>query len=150
MNRFLEYTTNHPFLVAAAAILAVIAIVIELRARARGSTSVSANDAILLANSGALLLDVRDAKDYEAGHIIDARNIPAAEVASRAESLKKFKEKPVIVYCDGGFTSAGAARALRASGFTKVVTLNGGLNSWRQENLPLVKGAPVKKDGKHS
>jgi rhodanese-related sulfurtransferase len=150
MNRFLEYTTNHPFLVAAAAILAVIAIVIELRARARGSTSVSANDAILLANSGALLLDVRDAKDYEAGHIIDARNIPAAEVASRAESLKKFKEKPVIVYCDGGFTSAGAARALRASGFTKVVTLNGGLNSWRQENLPLVKGAPAKKDGKHS
>ena len=150
MNRFLEYTTNHPFLVAAAAILAVIAIVIELRARARGSTSVSTNDAILLANSGALLLDVRDAKDYEAGHIIEARNIPAAEVASRAESLKKFQEKPVIVYCDGGFTSAGAARALRASGFTKVVTLNGGLNGWRQENLPLVKGAPAKKDGKHS
>jgi rhodanese-related sulfurtransferase len=150
MNRFLEYTTNHPYLVAAAAILAVIAIVIELRARARGSTSVSTNDAILLANSGALLLDVRDAKDYEAGHIIEARNIPAAEVASRAESLKKFKEKPVIVYCDGGFTSAGAARALRASGFTKVVTLNGGLNGWRQENLPLVKGAPAKKDGKHS
>lgn len=149
MNRFLEYTTNHPFLVAAAAILAVLAIVIELRARARGSTSVSTNDAILLANSGALLLDVRDAKDYEAGHIIEARNIPAAEVASRAESLKKFKEKPVIVYCDGGFTSAGAARALRASGFTKVVTLNGGLNSWRQENLPLVKGA-AKKDGKQS
>ena len=141
MNRFLEYTTNHPFLVAAAAILAVIAIVIELRARARGSTSVSANDAILLANSGALLLDARDAKDYEAGHIIEARNIPAAEVASRAESLQKFKEKPVIVYCDGGFTSAGAARALRASGFTKVVTLSGGLNSWRQDNLPLVKGA---------
>jgi rhodanese-related sulfurtransferase len=149
MNRFLEYTTNHPYLVAAAAILAVLAIVIELRQRARGGTSIGNNDAIRLQNSGALLLDVRDAKDYEAGHIIEARNIPAAEVASRAESLKKFKEKPVIVYCDGGFTSAGAARALRASGFTKVVTLSGGLNSWRQENLPLVKGA-AKKDGKHS
>jgi rhodanese-related sulfurtransferase len=149
MNRLLEYITNHPFLVAAAAILAVLAIVIEMRHRARGGTSVSTADAVRLANSGALLLDVRDAKDYEAGHIIEARNIPAAEVASRAESLKKFKEKPVIVYCDGGFTSAGAARALRASGFTKVVTLSGGLNSWRQENLPLVKGAG-KKDGKHS
>ena len=149
MNRFLEYTTNHPFLVAAAAILAVLAVVIELRARARGSTSIGTNDAIRLQNSGALLLDVRDAKDYEAGHIIEARNIPAAEVASRAESLKKFKEKPVIVYCDGGFSSAGAARALRASGFTKVVTLSGGLNSWRQENLPLVKGA-AKKDGKQA
>jgi rhodanese-related sulfurtransferase len=149
MNRFFEYTTNHPYLVAAAAILAVLAVVIELRQRARGSTSIGNNDAIRLQNSGALLLDVRDAKDYEAGHIIEARNIPAAEIASRADSLKKFKEKPVIVYCDGGFTSAGAARALRALGFTKVVTLGGGLNSWRQENLPLVKGAG-KKDGKQS
>jgi rhodanese-related sulfurtransferase len=149
MNRLFEYTTNHPFLVAAAAILAVLAVVIEMRHRARGGSSVGTADAVRLANSGALLLDVRDAKDYEAGHIIEARNIPAAELASRAESLKKFKEKPVIVYCDGGFTSAGAARTLRASGFTKVVTLSGGLNSWRQENLPLVKGA-AKKDGKHS
>jgi rhodanese-related sulfurtransferase len=149
MNRLFEYTTNHPFLVTAAAILAVLAVVIEMRHRARGGSSVGTADAVRLANSGALLLDVRDAKDYEAGHIIEARNIPVAEVASRAESLKKFKEKPVIVYCDGGFTSAGAARALRASGFTKVVTLNGGLNSWRQENLPLVKGA-AKKDGKQS
>lgn len=149
MNRFFEYTTHHPFLVAAAAILAVLAIVIEMRQRARGSSSVGIADAVRLANSGALLVDVRDSKDYEAGHIIEARHIPAAEIASRAESLKKFKEKPVLVYCDGGFTSAGAARALRASGFNKVVTLSGGLHSWRQENLPLVKGA-AKKDGKQA
>ncbi len=149
MNRLFEYTTNHPFLVTAAAILAVLAVVIEMRLRARGASSIGSADAVRLANSGALLLDVRDAKDYEAGHIIEARNIPAAELASRADSLKKFKEKPVIVYCDGGFASAGAARALRAAGFTKVVTLGGGLNGWRQDNLPLVKGA-AKKDGKHS
>ena len=149
MNRLFEYTTNHPFLVAAAAILAVLAVVIEMRHRARGGSSIGTADAVRLANSGALLLDVRDAKDYEAGHIIEARNIPSAEIATRAESLKKFKEKPVIVYCDGGFASAGAARALRAAGFTKVVTLSGGLNNWRQENLPLVKGA-ARKDGKHS
>lgn len=149
MNRFFEYTTNHPFLVAAAGILAVLAVVIEMRHRARGSSSVGTADAVTLANSGALLLDVRDAKDYEAGHIIEARNIPAAELATRAESLKKFKEKPVIVYCDGGFNSAAAARTLRTAGFTKVVTLSGGLNSWRQENLPLVKGA-ARKDGKSS
>jgi len=147
MNRFFEYTTNHPFLIAAAAILTVLAIVIEMRHRARGASSIGTGDAIRLANSGALMVDVRGSTEYEAGHIIEARHIPAAEIASRAESLKKFKEKPVIVYCDGGFTSAGAARQLRASGFNKVVTLSGGLNSWRQENLPLVKGA-AKKDGK--
>ena len=148
MNRFLEYTTNHPYLVAAAAILAVLAVVIEMRHRSRGASAIGTADAVRLANTGALVVDVRDSKDYEAGHIIEARHIPAAEIGSRAESLKKFKEKPVIVYCDAGFTSAGAARQLRASGFNKVVTLSGGLNSWRQENLPLVKGG-AKKDGKH-
>lgn len=148
MNRFFEYTTNHPFLIAAAAILAVLAIVIEMRHRSRGASAIGTADAVRLANTGALVVDVRDSKDYEAGHIIEARHIPAAELGSRAESLKKFKEKPVIVYCDAGFTSAGAARQLRASGFNKVVTLSGGLNSWRQENLPLVKGA-ARKDGKH-
>lgn len=148
MNRFFEYTINHPFLIAAAVILAVLAIVFELRHRARGASSIGTGDAVRLANSGALVVDVRDSTEYEAGHIIEARHIPAAELATRAESLKKFKEKPVIVYCDAGSTSAGAARQLRASGFNKVVTLSGGLNSWRQENLPLVKGA-AKKDGKH-
>ena len=59
------------------------------------------------------------------------------------------KEKPVVVYCESGMASGTAARALRAGGFNKVVTLRGGLQSWRQENLPLVKGA-ARKDGKHA
>ena len=140
MNRLLEYTTNHPFLVAAAAILFILTLVVEFRQRARGGTSIGPNDAIRLANTGAAVLDIRPTAEYQAGHIIDARNIPAAEVPSRTDSLKKFKDKPVVVYCDNGFASAAAARALRAQGFTKVVTLKGGLQSWRQENLPLVKG----------
>jgi rhodanese-related sulfurtransferase len=149
MNRLFEYTTNHPFLVAAAAILAVLAIVIEIRQRARGSFVVAPADAIRLANSGALILDVRDSAAYEAGHIIEARHVPAAEIGQRAESFKKYKEKPVLVYCENGVASAGAARALRAGGFGKVVTLRGGLGDWRQENLPLVKPA-TRKSGKHS
>jgi rhodanese-related sulfurtransferase len=141
MNRLLEYTTNHPFLVAAAAILAVLTFVIEIRNRARGGMQVGPNDAVRLINSGALVIDVRDAKDYEAGHIGEARSVPASEIGSRAEGFKKHKEKPVLLYCDSGFASATAAKALREQGFTKVVTLRGGLQGWRQENLPLVKGS---------
>ncbi len=144
MSRFVEYTTNHPFLVAAAAILAVLAIVIEFRARARGFAAIGPQDAVRLVNSGALVIDVRDASAYAAGHIIDARSIPAAELGSKAESLKKFKEKPVVLYCDNGFGAANAAKAMRDLGFTKVVSLRGGLASWLAENLPVVKGAPKK------
>jgi rhodanese-related sulfurtransferase len=144
MSRFVEFVTNHPFLVAAAAILAVLTIVIEIRARARSFAAIGVQDAVRLVNAGALVIDVRDQKAYEAGHIIDARSIPAAELAGKAESLKKFKEKPVLVYCDTGFSASGAAKALQGLGFTKVVSLRGGLQSWLQENLPIVKGAPKK------
>lgn len=144
MNRFLEYTIHHPFLIAAAAILAVLAVVIEIRERAKGSSMIAPGDAVRLVNGGALVLDVRDAGEYEAGHIIDARSIPAKEVAGRAETLKKYKEKPVVICCESGFVSASAAKALKAVGFTRVATLKGGLRSWRQENLPLVKGGAKK------
>ena len=149
MNRFFEYIINHPFLVAAAAILAVLAIVIEMRQRARGSSAIAPTDAVRLANAGALLLDVRDSPEYEAGHIIEAAACTGRRARQQGRVLKKYKEKPVIVYCESGTASGAAARTLRAGGFNKVVTLRGGLQSWRQENLPLVKGA-ARKDGKHA
>ena len=144
MSRFLEYTTNHPFLIAAAAILAVLTLVIELRERGRGSSLLAPADTVRLANAGALVLDVRDAAEYATGHIIDARNIPAKELGERADSLKKYKEKPVIVYCESGMSAGSAVKALRALGFTKVAALKGGLRAWRQENLPLVAKKEVK------
>lgn len=147
MSRLFEYTTNHPFLAGAAAILAVLTLVIEIRERGRGSSLLAPGDAVRVLNGGAAIIDVRDAAEFEAGHIIDARNIPVKELGARADSLKKFKEKPVVVCCESGLASGGAAKALRALGFTKVATLKGGLRSWRQENLPLVKGN-AKKDGK--
>lgn len=146
MQRIVEYTTNHPVLIAATVVVAIATAVIELRQRAKGSAMISPNDVVQLTNrGGALLLDVRDQAQFESGHIIDSRHIPSAELATRADALKKFKEKPVVVYCDNGFASAAAARTLRGLGFTKVATLRGGLQSWKQDNLPLVKGA---KDGK--
>jgi rhodanese-related sulfurtransferase len=146
MNRLFEYTANHPLLAGAAAILAILTIVLEMRERAKGSSLLAPSDAVRLVNAGAVVLDVRDIAEYETGHIIDSRNIPAKEVAQRADTLKKYKEKPVIICCDSGLASASAAKALKAAGFTKVATLKGGLRSWRQENLPLVKGS--KKEGK--
>jgi rhodanese-related sulfurtransferase len=146
MQRIVEYTTNHPALVAATVIVAIVTAVIEMRQRARGSAMVSSNDVVQLTNrGGALLLDIRDQAQFESGHIVDSRHIPSAELTTRAETLKKYKEKPVVVYCDNGLASAAAARMLRGLGFSKVATLRGGLQSWKQENLPLVKGAKVGK-----
>jgi rhodanese-related sulfurtransferase len=148
MNRLFEYTSNHPLLAGAAAILAILTIVIEMRERAKGSSLIAPTDAVRLVNAGAVVLDVRETAEYETGHIIDSRNIPAKEVANRADTLKKFKEKPVVICCETGMASGSAAKALRALGFSKVATLKGGLRSWRQENLPLVRTGGAKKEAK--
>jgi rhodanese-related sulfurtransferase len=66
--------------------------------------------------------------------------VPQEEIAGAGESLKRFKDKVVITCCESGMRSGAAARVLQAQGFTKVVNLRGGLQAWRADSLPLVKG----------
>lgn len=87
------------------------------------------------------MLDVRNDEQYADGHIIDARHVRGSDLESSVDSLKKYKDKAVVVYCDTGATSGAAARVLKSKGFTKVVNLRGGLQAWKQENLPLVREA---------
>ncbi|HZF17949.1 MAG TPA: rhodanese-like domain-containing protein [Steroidobacteraceae bacterium] len=141
MQELTQHLLLHPYLAALAAVLLVAVIVTELRNRGQGSGGVSPTQTIQLMNKGALVIDVRANDAYAAGHIGDARNIVAAELAAQAEALKRYREKPVVVCCDTGVISGGAARRLATLGFTQVANLRGGLNAWRQENLPLIKGA---------
>ena len=142
MQRLLEYIGNHPYLAAAAVTAAMVVLVYELRARVQAFAALSAMQAVRLMNQGALVIDLRARELYDAGHIGDARHVPLAELASQAESLKKWRDKNVITYCDNGINGASAARALIKLGFTKVFNLQGGLNAWVKDNLPLAKTSP--------
>jgi len=139
MQRLLDYATHHPglSLLLGAALLAVLAY--ELRERSRGLGAIGPQDAVRLMNQGATVLDVRNAEAYAAGHIRGARHMPAERLADGLESLKRLKERPVIVYCDRGSSAAAALRTLAAQGFTKVVSLRGGLGAWRTENMPVTR-----------
>ena len=148
MQRLLEYLAHHPYLSGAAVAIAVAVIANEVRERMQSFAALSAAAAVPLMNQGALLLDIRAKDAYEAGHIGEARNLPEAELASAADTLKKWREKNVIVYCDSGMRSATAARTLSKLGFPKVFSLAGGIEGWRKDNLPVVKGAPGKAQGK--
>ncbi len=123
----------------------LVVIVSEMRARIQDFAAVAPNEAVRLMNQGAVVIDVRDKAQFDAGHIGEARNIAPGELAASAEQLKKFREKPVIVCCDSGMQGGTAARALAKLGFAKVFNLRGGLGAWRQENLPLVRGASAGK-----
>jgi rhodanese-related sulfurtransferase len=141
MQRLLEFIGNHYYLAAAAVAAAVVVLIYELRERVQAFAALSATQAVRLMNQGALVIDLRGKELYDAGHIGDARNVPVAELTAQAESLKKWRDKSVITYCDSGADGASAARALIKLGFTKVFNLQGGLNAWVKDNLPLTKSA---------
>jgi len=151
MERLIEFAGNHPYLVAAAVFIVVIVIVSEMRARIQDFAAIAPHDAIRLMNQGALVLDVRDSEPFAAGHIGEARHVPLKDLTGSAESLKKFRDKPVVTYCESGMNGGAAARELRKLGFSKVFNLRGGLGAWRHENLPVVRSAKAaggKADGK--
>jgi rhodanese-related sulfurtransferase len=142
MQRLFEFIGHHPYLAAGAVFAAIMVIFYEIRERVQAFAALSAAQAVRLMNQGALVVDLRGKEAYDAGHIGEARNVPVAELESQAESLRKWRDKNVITYCDSGPSGASGARTLMKLGFTKVFNLQGGLNAWVKDNLPLAKTSP--------
>lgn len=137
MDQLFEFIGNHPYLVGAFVVLLVLFIRNETQ---RGGSSVSAQQLVGLVNrEGAVVLDLRDQKEYETGHIVDSVNIPYASLESRLSELEKYKDKPIVLACKMGQHAGSAGTALRKNGFANVSRLSGGIAEWRNQNLPVVK-----------
>ncbi|HEV3179234.1 MAG TPA: rhodanese-like domain-containing protein [Steroidobacteraceae bacterium] len=139
MDRVLEYISHHPWLATATAVLVAVIVVYEMRTRSESLISVSSQEVIRLMNQGALLLDLRPPEQYQAGHLAGARQMRSDEILKAGDTLRKHKEKTVVVYDDSGSLGAAAVRQLAAQGFTRVFALRGGLAAWRADNLPLTR-----------
>ena len=109
--------------------------------RTTGGPWVNPTQATQLINrEDALIVDVRDANEFATGHVLGAKNLPLARLEAPGADLAKRKDRPVIVYCDGAGQRANkAASALRKQGFTRVVSLSGGIGAWQQAGLPVEK-----------
>jgi rhodanese-related sulfurtransferase len=140
MERLFEYANHHPWLAGALVLVSILVIVYEMRVQSEAKGSVSPQDMVRLMNQGALLIDLRPLEQYSAGHVGGARQMNGEQILQAGDTLKKYKEKAVVVYDDTGSLSASAVRQLAAQGFTKAFTLRGGLAAWRTENLPLTRG----------
>ena len=105
-----------------------------------GGAEIGTLEATRLMNQpGTLVIDVRDEKEFAAGHLPRARHVPLKELPARVGDLAKFKSKPVIVTCRTGARAGAACRALKAQGFTTVYQLKGGLAEWQKASLPVEK-----------
>ena len=141
MERLIEYISNHPLLAGAAVLALVVVVTFESRLRNTAFAAISAQDLIRLMNQGALVLDIRKPDEFAQGHVNGAKHLPSDQILTAADSYKRFKDKPVVVYCDSGSLAAAAVRQLTQQGFSKAFTLRGGFSGWRAENLPVAKAA---------
>ena len=108
--------------------------------RSTGGPWVSPAQATHLINrEDALVIDVREANEYGTGHVLGAKNIPAARMETAGAEVMKKKDRPVIVYCDGGERAGKAMSALKKLGFTRVANLSGGIKAWQDAGLPVEK-----------
>jgi rhodanese-related sulfurtransferase len=102
---------------------------------------VPADEGRRLVDEGALLLDVREPMEWQAGHAPAAVHLPLGTLPHEVHQLPPGGR--VVVVCRSGSRSASATRWLNAQGFD-AVNLAGGMQAWAQAGLPVVddRGAP--------
>lgn len=136
LANLIEFVSNHYVLSSLFVALLILLFITETR---KGGKSLSNRELTALVNSGeGVVLDVRAKKEFEAGHIVDALNIPYEKLVSRTGELEKHKAKTIIVVDAMGQHAGTACRELQKAGFT-AAKLSGGISSWRGDNLPVVK-----------
>jgi rhodanese-related sulfurtransferase len=137
MDQFIEFAGNHPGLhLALVAVLGMLAWTF-LGNRIAGYKRIEPTEAVPLLNrENAVLLDIRDNKDFRAGHVSGAVHIPHSALAKRHVELAKDKDKPIIVACRAGTHASTACGLLRKQGFENVYMMSGGMLAWQAANLP--------------
>ena len=93
----------------------------------------------LINRQNAVLLDVRESKEFAGGHLPNAMHVPLSELGGRGSELVKLASRPVIAYCERGQRSRAAGSALTKLGFADIYQLTGGFRAWKDAGLPVEK-----------
>jgi sulfur-carrier protein adenylyltransferase/sulfurtransferase len=97
-------------------------------------------------DNGFTLLDVREADEFEQGHLKKAIFLPRGFLEVKVEKTLPEKTQPIVVYCAGGTRSALAAKTLQDLGYTDVYSMRGGFTEWKNNGLPFAVPEKVGKD----
>ncbi len=104
--------------------------------------------AVLAAERGAVLVDVREAAEWEQGHVPGARHVPRSYLEQDIEAHVPDHETPVVLYCAGGIRSLFAAQTLQAMGYADVSSMAGGFQAWKAEGRPFAQPVTLTRDQK--
>ncbi|HEY0098928.1 MAG TPA: rhodanese-like domain-containing protein [Pyrinomonadaceae bacterium] len=91
----------------------------------------------LEANPQARLIDVREDREWQAGHAAGASHMGRGIIERDIEVAIPDKETELILYCGGGYRSALAADNLQRMGYRNVYSMDGGWTAWKESGAPM-------------
>ncbi len=134
----IDFVLRHPVLFSLAGVLLVVILISEIRRKNATQFYVSPIKATAMINrSDAQIVDIRDKNAFNQGHIIDALHLPLSEIDKQKNLLDS--ERPAIIVCERGQTSMSAYNLLKDTMSENLFVLEGGLNAWKEAELPIVK-----------
>ena len=108
--------------------------------RAAGVRTVGVAETVrLIEEQKAIVVDVREVREYRSGRIPNSRHIPLGQISRRLKDLEKVKRqgRPIVVSCRSGRRSAVASVILSKHGFSDVYNLKGGVSAWSRAKMSL-------------
>ena len=139
MDVYFTFISNNPVLFLLFFVILGFIIFNEYKTITQKFKNISPQDAVFLINNDAFILDVRESSELNQGIIKNSKHINFSSVQTSLDSIKKFSDKPTIVYCKSGVRSATISNMLSKNSFLEVYSMKGGFDAWVSDNLPVVK-----------
>lgn len=138
MEHLSQFIINHWQLWLALIVILVATFINELITQKKKAKELTPQLAVdLINNENAVVIDLRDKEAFKQGHIIDS--IHAKSDDFEQQKMDKYKNKPIILVGTRAMDAQAIANKIRTQGYQPLV-LSGGIASWQEANLPLVKG----------
>src|SRR5215213_8311781 len=124
MTGFVDFVRNNLLLFVVAFASGAMLLWPLVRRSAGGPWLSPAQATHLINREDATVIDVRDANEFATGHVLGAKNVPLARMETAGVDVVKKKDRPVILYCDGGDRAGKALATLKKQGFSRVANLS--------------------------
>ena len=139
MEAYSNFVSNNPVLFILFFVILLFIIFNEYKTLTQKFKEISPQDAVFLINNDAFILDIRESAELNQGVIKNSEHISFTALKTSLDSIKKYQDRPTIVYCKSGARSTSASNILIDNNYNEVYSMKGGYDAWVSENLPVVK-----------
>ncbi len=128
----MEFINSYPLLVGGTIAVFLVAVFNELKIKESNICGLTPAEVVKLINNNAVIYDLRDPKDFEKRHILNAVSVAQEELIANPPQ----KKSAMVLVCDGGGLSKKTSLSLRSKNIDNVFYMKGGQLEWENSSLP--------------